>query len=113
MVLVPYPRFLFSPAPSPPPPHPCPFPQVCQHYSSTFWEDHKSLSFKLRVQQFLEAMRGGSGSAAAALDYGRTHLVPALSCAADEELLADVLSLLAYQDPLDSPCGHLMRPARR
>jgi len=66
--------------------------QVSLHYSSTFWEDHKSLSFKLRVQQFLEAMRGGSSSAAAALDYGRTHLVPALSCAADEELLADVLS---------------------
>lgn len=30
----------------------------------------------------------------------------------EEELLADALSLLAYESPADSPCGHMLREVR-
>jgi hypothetical protein len=49
----------------------------------------------------------------AALAYGRAELGPGSKSEADEELLSDALSLLAYADPAASPCGHLLRESYR
>ena len=49
----------------------------------------------------------------AALAYGRAELGPGSKSEADEELLSDALSLLAYADPTASPCGHLLRESYR
>jgi len=113
------------------------------------------LLFRVRVQQFLEAVRRGDVDGA--LAFARAELGPAARDAAeasaasareassspgsgggggagaaaggaggglppafwlgrrrrDEELLQDALSLLAYDDPASSPCGHLLRPQAR
>ena len=51
----------------------------------------------------------GGGGTEAALAYGRSTLSAHRPRGpAEEELLSDALSLLAYEQPEVSPCGHLM-----
>ncbi|KAF8056475.1 Ranbp10 [Scenedesmus sp. PABB004] len=99
---------------------------VSEHYGPAVLQESPRLAFKLRVQQFVELVRGacappaasngaGGGSACfdAALAFGRAELGPCSKGREEEELLSDALSLLAYADPAASPCGHLLRPAAR
>lgn len=44
----------------------------------------------------------------AALQFGRTFLTPSCSSPEDHVFLSDVLTLIAYEDPDKSPCGHLL-----
>jgi hypothetical protein len=110
---------------------------VKAQYGQAVLQQNPHLHFKLRVQQFVELVReacsgspkqpqqpqqqssNGAGAGAcspgykAALAYGRAELRPWSKCDQDEELLADAMTLLAYDDPAASPCGHLLRESYR
>jgi hypothetical protein len=112
---------------------------VKAQYGQAVLQQNPHLHFKLRVQQFVELVRGacisspkqqqqqqqsskasnGAGASSlgsgfeAALAYGRAELGPGSKSDQDEELLSDALSLLAYADPAASPCGHLLRESFR
>ena len=49
----------------------------------------------------------------AAMAYGRAELSKAATSSADQEDLQDALSLLAYDVPETSPCGHLLGQSHR
>ncbi|GAX74886.1 hypothetical protein CEUSTIGMA_g2332.t1 [Chlamydomonas eustigma] len=115
--------------------------ELTSMYSRGPLDSNPSLDFRLKVAQFCELLRNGGaavsssavaavspGSASsteatgagvpagtdAALAFGRTVLAPHRPKGpAEEELLSDALSLLAYEDPETSPCGHLMGQATR
>ncbi|KAI8471590.1 MAG: hypothetical protein J3K34DRAFT_520411 [Monoraphidium minutum] len=86
--------------------------QVEAHYGLASLDASPSLSFRLKVQAFLELIRAGAPQAQI-LEYGRARVSPAARGAADEELLADAVSLLAYDNPEASPCGALLSPGAR
>lgn len=69
------------------------------------------VAFRLKCQKFVELV--AAGRVDAALAYGRCELGAAPPGPADEDLFADALSLLAYDDPAASPCGRLLSPAHR
>ncbi len=61
----------------------------------------------------MELLRQGGDAVEAALAYGRSELGPCTQTSSDEELLADALSLLAYDEPATSPCGQLLLESQR
>lgn len=77
------------------------------HYGPAALSSSPGLSFRLRVQQFLELVRARAPPQAM-LEFGRAQLGPAAAGPEDEELLSDAVSLLAYADPESSPCGNLL-----
>ncbi|KAK9820291.1 hypothetical protein WJX72_008659 [[Myrmecia] bisecta] len=74
-------------------------------------QSHPKVAFRLQCQNFVELVREGQDEAAMA--FGRAVLAHAAKTADDNELLQDSLSLLAYDDPQTSPCGHLLGTAHR
>jgi len=89
--------------------------QVVKHYTRAPLDANPTLDFRLKVAQFCELLRpGGAAAVEAALTYGRLVLAPhSPKGSDDEELLSDALSLLAYERPAESPCGHLLSQAAR
>lgn len=86
---------------------------IAEQYGHHVLSEFPRLHFKLKVQQFVELLRGGGEGVTAALAYGRSELGPCDKTPDDEELLSDALSLLAYAAPEASPYGHLLRPSQR
>ena len=112
--------------------------EIVQRWGSATLDKNPRLSFRVKIARFCEIIRGASvlcpaaaaedkdGSSAMdvttedndmtmiekALLYGRTVLAAHTPrTAADEELLSDALSLLAYDDPASSPTGSLLGAA--
>ncbi|KIZ01764.1 hypothetical protein MNEG_6194 [Monoraphidium neglectum] len=86
--------------------------QVDQHYGLPALDASPGLSFRLKVQRFLELVRARAPPQSI-LEYGRAQLAPAAAGPEDEELLSDAVSLLAYAEPEASPCGTLLLPGAR
>ncbi|CAD7702636.1 unnamed protein product, partial [Ostreobium quekettii] len=76
-------------------------------------ETHPQILFKLRCQKFMEMLQGGEDETHAALQFGRTILTPSCSKKDDQAFLSEVLTLIAYEDPNQSPFGHLLKPEYR
>lgn len=89
-----------------------PRPQVDQHYGLPALDASPGLSFRLKVQRFLELVRARAPPQSI-LEYGRAQLAPAAAGPEDEELLSDAVSLLAYAEPEASPCGTLLLVSAR
>ncbi|GMH45879.1 hypothetical protein BSKO_13842 [Bryopsis sp. KO-2023] len=76
-------------------------------------EKHPRILFKLRCQKFMQMLQGGEEDAHNALQFGRTFLTPSCATPEDQVFLSEVLTLIAYDDPAHSPCGHLLKPEYR
>ncbi|KAL6748974.1 hypothetical protein V8C86DRAFT_1082453 [Haematococcus lacustris] len=84
-------------------------------YGPSVLEQRPALDFRLKIAQFCELLRpGGAAAVETALTYGRNVLTAhSPKSPEDDELLADALSLLAYEEPATSPYGHLLNQAER
>lgn len=65
--------------------------------------------FKLRCQQFIEIVRSSNG--VDAIQFARKHLQ--WGHKEYPEMAQEVSSLIAYNDPANSDCGHLLSQERR
>ena len=72
-------------------------------------EKMKDAFFHLSIQQFIELLR--QEKVEDAVEHARSSL--SLFQGHDQNLLQDVLALLAYRDPATSPMGHFMSTAQR
>eukprot|EP00798_Chlamydomonas_sp_ICE-L_P004563 gene4563-14742_t len=83
--------------------------QLKELYAEEPLEANPGSHFTLKVAQFCEIVRKGADAVEEGLAFGRQVLATHTpKTAADDELLADALSLFAYEHPEESPCGHLM-----
>lgn len=93
------------------------FPQLFTPSSQTMSDGHLiakngELRFYLLCQQFVEMIR--QGDATGALEFTETHLTPLAQTSGDLLThLQDVVVLLAYADPMESPVRHLLDLSHR
>lgn len=71
--------------------------------------DLQYIIFKLRCQQFIEIVR--TSSEIEAIQFAQTHLKPMHKDYRD--LTNEVASLIAYPDPHNASCSHLLSQERR
>jgi len=72
-------------------------------------EKHPRILFKLRCQKFMQMVQNPDEDSHSALQFGRTFLTPSCSSPEDHAFLSEVLTLIAYESPEQSPCGHLLK----
>lgn len=75
--------------------------------------DYKNASFLFKCQLFIEYIR--RGKVYDAIVYAQSKLSELRNnlTKEDEQLLQDVLGLLAYESPENSPVGHLLKHQQR
>lgn len=85
-----------------------------QHFPKLLSQDnpHQEVPFCLYCQKYLELVR--SGAVFEAVEYAQGALSPFRSFSPDfHQELIDVMAVVAYLKPEDSPLKHLLTPGRR
>ncbi|XP_043709047.1 ran-binding protein M homolog [Telopea speciosissima] len=80
------------------------YPQIVQNESST-------ICFLLHCQKFIELVR--VGNLEDAVTYARAELARFFGITSLASLLQDCIALLAYEEPMKSPVGHLLHMSQR
>eukprot|EP00262_Sarcandra_glabra_P012789 TRINITY_DN3373_c0_g1_i2.p1 TRINITY_DN3373_c0_g1~~TRINITY_DN3373_c0_g1_i2.p1 ORF type:complete len:473 (+),score=78.82 TRINITY_DN3373_c0_g1_i2:76-1494(+) len=87
------------------------FSKLREWYPQLVQNDTSTMCFLLHCQRFIELVR--VGHLEAAVKYGRAELVKFFKVTSLEGLLQECSALLAYEEPLKSPVGHLLNVAHR
>ncbi|KAL9229066.1 hypothetical protein vseg_004582 [Gypsophila vaccaria] len=87
------------------------FSKLHELYPQTIQDDKSPVCFLLHCQKFIELVR--VKELEAAIKYGRVELAKFFGLEEYEELVRECVALLAYEEPLTSPLGHLLGESRR
>ncbi|KAG0500948.1 hypothetical protein HPP92_001020 [Vanilla planifolia] len=82
-----------------------------QWYPQTVQTDTSVICFLLHSQRFIEYIR--AGQLIEAVNYARAELNKFFAIKPLDDLLEDVVALLAYEEPTKSCVGYLLEPAQR
>lgn len=80
-------------------------------YPQIILDDNSPICFLLHSQKFIELVR--VGKLEDAVKYGRVELTRFFGLEEYKELVRECVALLAYEEPLKSPVGHLLGESQR
>ncbi|XP_021748094.1 ran-binding protein 10-like [Chenopodium quinoa] len=87
------------------------FDKLRDWYPQTILDDNSPICFLLHSQKFIELVR--VGKLEDAVKYGRVELAKFFGQEEYKELVRECVALLAYEEPLNSPVGHLLKESQR
>lgn len=87
------------------------FSKLRDWYPQIILDDNSPICFLLHSQKFIELVR--VGKLEDAVKYGRVELTRFFGLEEYKELVRECVALLAYEEPLKSPVGHLLGESQR
>ncbi|QHO56077.1 ran-binding protein M homolog [Arachis stenosperma] len=87
------------------------FGKLREWYPQIVEDNTSAMCFLLHCQKFIELVR--IGALEEAVKYGRIELSSFFGLPVFEDLVQDCVALLAYEQPLESPVGYLLKDSQR